>query len=180
VTVRGVDATLPWVVALIATCLAALQTARLLLRPWKTRRRLASQGARARAGEERAAGMLTRRGYDVVGTQVSTTYAVRVDGELREVLVRADYLVARGQRLLVAEVKTGTAAPRIETSATRRQLLEYRIAFDVDGVLLVEPDADTVHEVAFGFPAPTPGRGRAWLALAAFALGVALGALLLR
>ena len=37
------------------------------------------------------------------------------------------------QLACVAEVKTGRLAPRIDTPATRRQLLEYRLAFDVDG-----------------------------------------------
>jgi hypothetical protein len=50
----------------------------------------------------------------------------------------------------VAEVKTGRWAPRLETAATRRQLLEYRFAFDVDGVLLVDADADRVSSIEFG------------------------------
>jgi hypothetical protein len=49
----------------------------------------------------------------------------------------------------VVEVKTGALAPKIETSATRRQMLEYRVAFDVDGVLLVDAESGTVHEVTF-------------------------------
>ena len=46
-------------------------------------------------------------------------------------------------------MKTGAAAPRLEVSATRRQLLEYLHAFGVDGVVLVDADARTVQHVAF-------------------------------
>ena len=47
----------------------------------------------------------------------------------------------------MAEVKTGTYAPRLETAATRRQLLEYGVAFDVDGVLLVDADVGEIRLV---------------------------------
>ncbi|HET9625604.1 MAG TPA: hypothetical protein VFP84_29760, partial [Kofleriaceae bacterium] len=53
-----------------------------------------------------------------------------------------------GERL-VAEVKTGEVAPRLATAATRRQLLEYLVAFGVDGVLLVCPELGTIQRVAF-------------------------------
>ena len=62
---------------------------------------------------------------------------------------RADYLATRDGSRYVVEVKTGAQAPRIETSATRRQILEYRIAFDVDGVVLVDAEAGSVHEMTF-------------------------------
>jgi hypothetical protein len=39
--------------------------------------------------------------------------------------------------------QVGKVAPRLQTPVTRRQLLEYRVAFDIDEVLLV--DAKTKH-----------------------------------
>jgi hypothetical protein len=66
--------------------------------------------------------------------------------------LRADYLVeGRGERL-VAEVKTGELAPQLATAATRRQLLEYHVAFAVDGVLLVCPEEGAIHRVEFSLP----------------------------
>jgi hypothetical protein len=50
---------------------------------------------------------------------------------------------------MVAEVKTGTQAPRFEHADTRRQLLEYQLAFEVDSVLLVDVEAGEVREVSF-------------------------------
>ena len=47
---------------------------------------------------------------------------------------------------------------------TRRQLLEYSIAFDVHGVLLVDVEADRVARVEFARP-PVPWRG--WCLLGA-------------
>jgi hypothetical protein len=83
-----------------------------------------------------------------------------VDGESVPVTVRADYLVVRAGRRYVAEVKTGSTAPSAHHVATRRQLLEYRHAFEVDGVLLVDPEEDSVSEVSFpgGPAAQSPSR----------------------
>jgi hypothetical protein len=110
--------------------------------------------------------MLRRRGFRVLGRQVGTSYGVGLDGATVAVDLRADYVVALGGRRYVAEVKTGRLAPRLDTATTRRQLLEYRVAFDVDGVLLVDAEADRVHEVDFPLPsgaAPRPSGRIAWL-----------------
>ncbi len=87
--------------------------------------------------------------------------------------LKADLLVAKGGRQFVAEVKTGTLAPQIRTSATRRQLLEYRLAYDVDGVLLVDMENGSISEIDFPLPV---GRAQGHNAYAWMALGVALGA----
>jgi hypothetical protein len=88
-------------------------------------------------------------GYDVLGAQVEGGYSLVVDGEPMNVPLRADYMVTRRGRRYIAEVKSGKSAPRLSTAATRRQLLEYLVAFDVDGVLLVDGEEHRVHEVAF-------------------------------
>jgi hypothetical protein len=162
----------------VAAALALVQTLRLALRGWLRRRRLASARERGALGEQRAEALLRRTGFTILGRQVGVTYGLGVDGEEVEVLLRADYLVAGGGRRYVAEVKTGTFAPRIETAATRRQLLEYRIAFAVDGVLLVDAETDRVRRVDFPLPgAAGPSlrvRGRlGWLLF-----GILAGALL--
>jgi hypothetical protein len=96
------------------------------------------------------------------------------DGEPHVVELRADYLVERRGARYVAEVKTGEAAVLIGNSATRRQLLEYQLAFDVDGVLLVCPELGTIHHVEFAaLTVRLPAR---WgLGLAALLVGAAIG-----
>jgi hypothetical protein len=83
--------------------------------------------------------------------------------------------VTRGGRRFVAEVKTGAQAPSLATAATRRQLLEYRQVFAVDGVLLVDVEAGRVAEVLF---AGAAGEGRAPLVLVAIAIALVVAALL--
>jgi hypothetical protein len=162
----------------VVALVALVQTLRLAFRPWARRRRLASARERGALGEVRAEAILRRLGFTIVGRQVAVTYGLGVDGERVPVDLRADYLVAGGGRRYVAEVKTGVFAPRLETAATRRQLLEYRIAFDVDGVLLVDADAERVRSVEFPLPG-TRSRGAAGRlsSVAWLMAGVAAGAL---
>ena len=112
---------------------------------WRARRR----AGRAIAGEDGAAELLRRAGFTILGRQVRTWWSPLVDGVPFETEVRADYLVEAEGEVLVAEVKTGEAAPRFETAATRRQLLEYHVAFEADGVLLVCPERGAIHRVDF-------------------------------
>lgn len=136
-------------VAAAALLLALLQALLAASRRWLRRLRMSRRMDRAVLGEARAALWLEDLGYEVLGAQVVAEHAVRVDDRTVQIALRADYLVVRGGMRYVVEVKTGTLAPRIETSATRRQMLEYRIAFDVDGVLLVDGETGKVHEVSF-------------------------------
>lgn len=158
---------------LLGLALGLVQTARLAYRSFAVRRRLALARERGAAGEVRAEALLRRLGFSILGRQVAARYGLGVDGEEITVDLRADYLVGWGGRRFVAEVKTGALAPRIETTATRRQLLEYRVAFAVDGVLLVDADAGRVRRVDFPLPAAAPRPSRlVWLLI-----GAASGAL---
>lgn len=157
---------------------ALVQSFRLWWRSWVKRRALALARERGAQGEVRAELLLRRLGFGIVGRQVAITYGLALDGERIAVDLRADYVVSKDGRRYVAEVKTGRLAPRIDTPATRRQLLEYRLAFDVDGVLLVDADSDRVRAVEFPLPASRPVSRLAWL-LAGIAAG-AIGATLAR
>ena len=156
----------------VVLLVAIVQSIRLAASRWLPARRLRLARERGAEGEVRAEALLRRCGYEIVGLQVARTYAVSLDGKPFSVSLRADFVVAFRDLRFVAEVKTGRLAPRLDTSATRRQLLEYRTAFDTAGVLLVDVDEGRIHTVDFPLPrvaASRPAR-LAWLSL-----GVALG-----
>lgn len=129
---------------------------------------------RARDGERSARSLLARRGYEVTAEQAKGTLTLAVDGAPSVHALRADFLVTRGGKRFVAEVKTGVLAPSLDHAPTRRQILEYCAAFDVDGALLVDAEAGRVHEIALPFP---QRRDRGALALA-LALGALAGLVL--
>lgn len=140
----------PWLVvavlvAILFAFLALVQTLRLARPSRRQRRRM----VRAQAGEAEAARLLEAAGYEVESAQVTMPWPVRGDDELLEIALRCDYLVTKNQLRFVAEVKTGQSAPSLQSAGTRRQLLEYLLAYDVDGVLLVDMEAQRIIEVTF-------------------------------
>jgi len=162
-------------VALGAIALLVLQSVRLWVARSRPRRRLERNRRAGVEGEILAERLLRERGYEVEGRQVGGSYELLVDGAPRRVVVRADFVVRRGGRRFVAEAKGGRVAGQLETIATRRQVLEYCVAFDVEGVLLVDARAGEVSLVQL----PRPGASeRGWgglvvaLAVTALLLGV--------
>jgi hypothetical protein len=136
------------------------------------RRRRVRRAARAHQAERAAALVLERAGYTVLGRQVRRVWSVLADGQEVRFDLIADYLVETGGAAWVAEVKTGERALSLSHGPTRRQLLEYRQAFGVEGVLLVDAEAQRVRRIQFREPA---SRARAPRALLWLGLGVLLG-----
>ncbi len=136
--------TIAVLVALIAVLAVALWVS--LTRASRRARR---RSTHAIEGEATARLLLEAHGYEIRGEQVRGSWALTVDGESFDFGVRADLVVARDGELLVAEVKTGMLAPDPTFGPTRRQLLEYQLVFEVDGVLVVDADRGTISRVAF-------------------------------
>jgi len=139
----------PWLLVLL--CLVLLCLALLAWRRASTRvaRNNRARQRVAEAGEAQAEVVLCRAGYRVLDRQVTGRWVLWIDGEVHEVRNRADLLVSRAGRRFVAEVKTGEHAPDPRNPATRRQLLEYALAFPAHGVLLVDMASRSIHEVEF-------------------------------
>lgn len=140
---------------LIAATVAAVLVVVTLLRAVaaRGRRRTARRRARvALAGEARAEALLADAGFAALDRQVAHTWQIAVDDDVHEAALRCDFLVARDGQRWVAEVKTGDLAPSLTTAATRRQLLEYQVAYAAAGVALVDASAGTVREVRFALP----------------------------
>lgn len=139
-------------------------------------RALKRRQRRAEQAEIDAAGVLRSHGYHILDAQVEHHWTILLDGEAHSIELRADYLVSRGPRRYVAEVKSGRSAPSISTAATRRQLLEYRVAYPVDGILLVDMEEVEIHVVDFGDRIEQRPRRSRVRAFATLLFGAMLGA----
>lgn len=160
-------------VSLLVLLLVALVLAWVSTYPRRmARRRL----RRAQVGEEQAAQLLEQAGYTVLSAQHEGSLTALVDDRPCAFALRADYLVRsrRDGSLLIAEVKTGAVARTLQHGPTRRQLLEYALAYggQVDGVLLVAPEQEqTITRVDF----PALNKARSFSFLLPFLAGAAVG-----
>lgn len=123
--------------------------------------------------EQRAAALLEREGFTIVRSQARLDWNIVCDGEPLPVLLKADYLVQRDGQSWVVDVKSGQGAnPR--SIATRRQLLEYALAYRTAGAVLVDMEREVVHRFQF---TTLPGTGRQtrewWFLLLVVLLAVA-------
>jgi len=139
-----------WIaIAAVAVAFALAQALRARAMVWLEKWRLTQRAEHAASAEAWAARLLEDAGYAILGTQVRTSYVLWVDRREMVIGLRADYVVRRKGRTFVAEVKSGHYAPSLETASTRRQLLEYLLAFDVDGVLLVDGEVGEIQQITF-------------------------------
>lgn len=123
------------------------------------RRVLRQRFERAREGEEEARDLLTAAGFSVLQEQATAVSCLQVDGNEVAFEVRADFLVQRGARRGVVEVKTGAQAPDPAHAATRRQLREYQAVFECDELYLLDADAGAIQQISFPARANTAARG---------------------
>ena len=124
--------------AVLLQCVACVRW----LRAYRSRRL-------GKRGEREARSLLAAAGFSILDAQTTRRYRVRVDGKELQVDLRADFVVERRGATFVAEVKGGPVVNDPLHTPTRRQLLEYEVAFDVDGVLLVDTPRRKIWRVAF-------------------------------
>ena len=165
--------------ALVSTALALVSASLAIavyagIRRWSERRRRQRTARTAQLGERRAAYLLGRAGYRIVEEQPQARWVIARDGIPLAVKLSADYLVERRGKTWVAEVKTGQLVANLRHGPTRRQLLEYQLAFDCEGVLLVDVELSKVVHV--GFPGVALSDAPRRFGLRALAAAAMLGA----
>jgi hypothetical protein len=136
-------------IVFILLALLLVQSARLVLARTLAARRVARHRRMGEGAERAARTLLQRAGYRILQEQVSGGYQMSVNGEPTRVHLRADFLVEREGRRHIAEVKSGFESAKVSGRATRRQLLEYCLAFRVDGVLLIDMHRSQILKIGF-------------------------------
>jgi len=116
------------------------------LRNWRMKRRF-RHGAQA---EREAVKFLQRQGYRILAAQLEESIVVYVDGTPQRSSVRADFLVRKGWKRYIVEVKSGQQGT-MRLPNVRRQLLEYKLVYRPDGVLLLDMEHRRLQEVRFAY-----------------------------
>lgn len=105
--------------------------------------------------EQKAAKFLISKGFTILGDQVEYQHTYFVNDEETVSTINIDYLVEKGNEIFVVEVKSGKSAISIKNRSTRRQLLEYAVAIECDGVYLLDMENKELQLIEFQFPTTT-------------------------
>ena len=137
---------------------------------WLRRRRFRG----AKRSEQKAAQLLERDGFKIISRQPTASSLTYIDGKPHTTTIRADFKAKKGWRTYVVEVKSGRTATRLNAK-TRRQLLEYQLAFRVNSILLVDMNKKKWREISFRWPSGrTNMLSTAMAVIVAFILGGAV------
>lgn len=103
----------------------------------------------SKRAEKDAIKLIEKNGYSIIDDQSSLDCQFTVDNKKVNYKIRADFIVTKGGKKFVIEVKSGEKAPDPKTPATRRQLLEYAHAYQADGVILADMTDVVLREIEF-------------------------------
>lgn len=118
---------------------------------WLRVKRLKKRFSKSRQAEKEAEKILRKNGYAVIDAQKSKPLLITIGEKTHRYLVRIDYLARRKGKIYVVEVKSGEKIPYITNRETRRQMLEYYLAYQPSGILLLNMKNKSISEVKFQF-----------------------------
>jgi Holliday junction resolvase len=118
---------------------------------WLRAKGLRKRFSKSRRAEKEAEKVLMKNGYAVIDAQKSKPLLITIGDKVHRYLVRIDYLVRKRGKVYVVEVKSGEKIPYITNRETRRQMLEYYLAYQPSGILLLNMKNKSISEVKFQF-----------------------------
>ena len=118
---------------------------------WLRAKKLRKRFSKSRHAEKEAEKILKKNGYAIIDTQKSKPLLITIGDKIHRYLVRIDYLAKKRGKVYVVEVKSGEKIPYITNRETRRQMLEYYLAYQPSGILLLNMKNKSISEVKFQF-----------------------------
>ncbi|MDX9872084.1 MAG: hypothetical protein RBT41_06670 [Clostridia bacterium] len=125
---------------------------------------------RARRGEAAAIKLLEGKGYQITGIQEKKTITTWIDGKPKNNHLTVDLIAQKRGKTFIVEVKTGKKASTPLVAGIRRQLLEYFLAFNPHGMILVDMEKKALHEISFEI---TDNKPRHYFRMTAVIMGAA-------
>jgi len=118
---------------------------------WLRAKRLRKRFSKSRHAEKEAEKILKKNGYAIIDAQKSKPLLITIGDKIHRYLVRIDYLARKRGKVYVVEVKSGEKIPYVTNRETRRQMLEYYLAYQPSGILLLNMKNKSISEVKFQF-----------------------------
>ncbi|MDB4835208.1 hypothetical protein OAH12_01350 [Cyclobacteriaceae bacterium] len=133
--------------------------------------------------EKEAYNVLKKLGFKIIGQNIRYEYDLLVNQLDTKILLEIDYLVKKGKKTYIVEVKTGNSATKIQNSSTRRQILEYSLFVPNDGIFLLDMENEYLQEIEFpGYKQKIKHRNNffSWLLLITAIVGLGVISILLQ
>ena len=137
------------VILFIVIALLLFALVKYKLADYKKKRAQKKRFARGNQLETEARSFLENKGYNVVSEQEIHYHRFKVNGEYHEAKLILDYVVSKGGKTYIVEVKSGKNAIYIKDKNTRRQILEYDFVIENDGVFLLDMENKKMQLVNF-------------------------------
>lgn len=102
--------------------------------------------------EKKAERWLQRNGFQVLERQQSRPLIIQAGKISHHYSIRTDFLVKKGGKKYIVEVKSGQKNSHITDKDTRRQLLEYFLAYQSYGIILFDMEHQKFSEIKFLLP----------------------------
>lgn len=119
------------------------------LAKFKRRSKLLSHVHEGIKGEMHARDYLKRHGFRIIKEQAHSEQVMIIDGERTTFTLRADFIVSKNGKRYIVDAKSGIEGSQPASMPTRRQLLEYYLYYNVNGVYLYNSRENKLHLIHF-------------------------------
>ena len=104
--------------------------------------------------DDKARKILEHLGFSVENDYAKHTMRVFQDGQPLDLPVQPDIIVSKGGKSYVVDIMQKNEMSQVSDPKTRRQLLEYFVAYKPDGVLLMDMENKRIHDIRFDLLSP--------------------------
>lgn len=122
---------------------------RILFKQYKEKRVTQKRFKRGSDLEKQGRDFLIKEGFRIEHEQYLAHHHFYVDKQKVSIGVIPDYIVSKGGKTYIVDVKSGTSAISLKDKSTRRQLLEYDHAIPNDGIYLLDMENKKLKLVSF-------------------------------
>lgn len=138
----------------------------------RTKGRMKKTREQGQSGEKSCEKYLKKHNYKIIEKQPVWEGILEIDNKSYSYSVRPDFLVRKGGKQYILEVKKGKTVSSPLVKEVRRQLLEYLILNEKKSILFFDGTAGTLHKVVF--PSLVRKKRSALVFLGGMAAGIAV------
>ncbi|NLZ53929.1 MAG: hypothetical protein GX892_12445 [Thermoanaerobacteraceae bacterium] len=113
------------------------------------KRKLRMRVNKAKKSEQQALRFMENNGFEILDLQKRCVYTLLIDNKPHKIAVKADMIVKKGNKIYVAEVKSGDKVTSPKYTDTRRQMLEYFMVYRPNGLILVDMEKQKLRTVEY-------------------------------